>query len=147
MPSYELSQSMLTLMQFPSAARDVTAGAIAGLAGSVVKVPVDVLKKRLQAGVDANIQASLARFAQPGWAGLRNMYAGWSAAVLYSVPYNAVQFFLLERVKRFVRKMRSPAPAVPAEHVVVGALTGILTSVVTEPVRRIIFPLHFSLTL
>lgn len=135
MPSYELSQNMLSLMQFPAAARDVTAGGIAGLAGSVVKVPVDVLKKRLQAGVDANIQASLARFVEPGWAGVRNMYAGWTAAVLYSVPYNAVQFFLLERVKRAVRRARSPAPVVPAEHVAVGALTGIFTSIVTEPVR------------
>lgn len=135
MPSYEFSQNMLSLMQFPAAARDVTAGGIAGLAGSVVKVPVDVLKKRLQAGVDANIQASLARFVEPGWAGVRNMYAGWTAAVLYSVPYNAVQFFLLERVKRTVRRARSPAAVVPAEHVAVGALTGILTSIATEPVR------------
>lgn len=136
MPSYELAQSTLSILplHIPAGARDGTAGALAGLAGSLVKVPVDVVKKRLQAGVDPSLPASLKRFMAPGLIGLRRMYAGWGASLLYSVPYNAVQFILLERVKRVVRWVRKESTPKPIEHIIVGAITGSLTALVTEPV-------------
>lgn len=136
MPSYELAQTALAMLphQLPSGARDGTAGALAGLVGSVVKVPVDVVKKRLQAGVDPNLAASLQRFTAPGLVGFRRMYAGWGAALLYSIPFNSVQFVFLERVKRAVRRLRQHSPQTPAEHILVGAITGSLTAITTEPV-------------
>lgn len=145
MPSYEMAQQKLT--QYYGAKellgmRHVMAGSIAGLCGSFVKVPVDVVKKRLQAGLYPNIMVAISSIAGDGvtsanrtpWAGLLPFYAGWRSSILYDIPYNAVQFTVLENVKRAVRAFRRDKSLVQTDHVIVGALTGMVTSIITEPV-------------
>jgi solute carrier family 25 (mitochondrial S-adenosylmethionine transporter), member 26 len=187
MPSYELAQRALgarlgtrTLL----GARHVLAGAVAGLCGSVVKTPVDVVKKRVQAGLYRNVvAAAVAVAADARGKGLlprvAAFYTGWRSAVLYDIPYNAIQFSILETVKRWQHRNSSTAPAAstttravadtfaprhrrdaattttkpgataaaapsssppgvptaakPRANILVGAATGALTSLVTEP--------------
>jgi solute carrier family 25 (mitochondrial S-adenosylmethionine transporter), member 26 len=176
MPSYELAQRLLgarlgarTLL----GARHVLAGAAAGLCGSVVKTPVDVVKKRVQAGLYRNVvAAAVAVAADARGRGLlprvAAFYTGWRSAVLYDIPYNAIQFSILETVKRWqLRNSTAPvadtaprhrrdaattttkpgattaaapssSPGIPTAaktraNILVGAATGALTSLVTEP--------------
>lgn len=143
MPSYELAQ--LQIGQRLGAKellglRHVLAGSIAGLCGSLVKVPVDVVKKRLQAGMYANVAVAVRSIASEGKGGqllfgrVARFYTGWRSSIIYDIPYNAVQFTVLENVKRVVRGMRGRERLGQLENVVVGALTGMITSVITEPV-------------
>lgn len=149
MPSYELAQMQLgkhlggkELLGM----RHVAAGSVAGLCGSLVKVPVDVVKKRLQAGLYPNIFVAIASIAAErgdgamALLGIRRFYSGWRSSIFYDVPYNAVQFTVLENVKRAMRSVRRRDRLGRADHVVVGALTGMITSVITEPVCSLSYP-------
>lgn len=152
MPSYEASQFLLGRVlgsRDLAGARHLIAGAAAGLAGSVVKVPVDVVKKRVQAGLHSDVFSacraitvdaiSKANPRIPQFVtATRAFYVGWAGAMVYGVPYNAIQFLVLEKVRAIVRRTRATQghALVPAENVVVGALTGMLTSVLTEPVSH-----------
>lgn len=77
---------------------------------------------------------------------LRPFYGGWRVTGAYDVVYNVVQFTLLEAVRAAERAARrrgrreGGAPAAPAgraetarRNVAIGALTGALTSLATEP--------------
>lgn len=135
MPSYEFTQRMMATT-FGSrellGGRHVFAGAVAGLCGSVVKVPMDVVKKRLQAGLYSNINVAVRSIANEGVGFLgkgRMFYTGWRSAILYDVPYNAVQFTVLENVKKIYRKKDKKG----FDNVLVGAFTGVVTSLLTEP--------------
>ncbi|CDF38645.1 unnamed protein product [Chondrus crispus] len=140
MPSYELAQFQLgkrlgskQLLGF----RHILAGSIAGLCGSIVKVPMDVVKKRLQAGLYPNMSVALISIANESnrrflFSPMLQFYAGWRSSIIYDVPYNAVQFTVLENVKRELRKMRGKELG-KLDNVLVGAITGMITSVLTEP--------------
>lgn len=143
MPSYELAQLELGKVfqgREVLGLRHVLAGSIAGLCGSLVKVPVDVVKKRLQAGLYPNIIVAVRSIAAEGGPktsatlfGVRRFYTGWRSCIFYDVPYNAVQFTVLENVKRVVRALRQGEGLGRADHVGIGAVTGMITSVITEP--------------
>lgn len=145
MPSYELAQLQLGNRLGAKellGLRHVLAGSIAGLCGSLVKVPVDVVKKRLQAGLYPNISVALTSIATEGTNtfplyGVGRFYTGWRSSVFYDVPYNAVQFTVLENVKRAMRRVRGKEHLGKLDNVYVGALTGMITSVITEPVSSV----------
>lgn len=145
MPSYELAQQQLGRRLGAKelfGVRHVLAGSVAGLCGSLVKVPVDVVKKRLQAGMYPNVMVAVRSIANESAATamgapfrrLARFYTGWRSSVIYDIPYNAVQFTVLENVKRVFREIRGREKLAEMDNVVVGALTGVLTSVITEPV-------------
>lgn len=138
MPSYELAQMQLSRLgrERLIGLRHVVAGSLAGLCGSLVKVPVDVVKKRLQAGIYPNLGAAVTSIAAEGVGfagGVRQFYTGWRSSIIYDVPYSAVQFTVLENVKVCVKRLKK-SELVGIDNVLVGALTGMITSVITEPV-------------
>lgn len=147
MPSYELAQQALSnrlAQKELYGLRHLLAGSFAGLCGSLTKVPADVIKKRTQAGLYPNVLAALmsvvdeARLQQrnriPLLSSLGCFYAGWRSAVFYDIPYNSVQFLILENVKRVVSSSRPNRQLNSTENLFVGAVTGMITSIITEPV-------------
>ncbi|GAB0496627.1 hypothetical protein MMPV_007940 [Pyropia vietnamensis] len=169
-------------------ARLTTAAATAGVAVSLVRVPLDACKKRVQAGAYPSLiaaarglltasppAAASAASATAGAVGparvvaaavavpalvvarVARFYPGWSAAVAYDVPYAAVQLTCLDALTAVVgrqhrRRAVVPSPAMGdgsedkettsppppprlsgAAAAVVGAATGAITSLVTEP--------------
>eukprot|EP00737_Agarophyton_chilense_P004613 gb/GEZJ01005951.1/.p1 GENE.gb/GEZJ01005951.1/~~gb/GEZJ01005951.1/.p1 ORF type:complete len:230 (+),score=20.03 gb/GEZJ01005951.1/:615-1304(+) len=137
MPSYELAQMQLSRLGQEKllGIRHVVAGSFAGLCGSLVKVPVDVVKKRLQAGMYPHVGAAVTSIASEGRGlvgGFRQFYTGWRSSIIYDVPYSAIQFTVLENVKQCVRRLKK-SELMGVDHVLVGALTGMITSVITEP--------------
>jgi hypothetical protein len=135
--------------------RHVLAGAFAGFVASSVKAPVDMIKKRCQAGVSKNVFTAVTTIAsQARGRGplpiVASFYTGWTSSVAYDVPYNAIQFAILENIKRLHRYQlrraeaklnqgslpdtnRKKLPLSPRANMVIGAATGALTSLVTEP--------------
>jgi hypothetical protein len=110
------------------------------------------VKKRLQSSVYGNVWlAVVAISAEAGGrtalARVRPFYAGWSSSVLYDIPYNVVQFTILEAMRaaeraRAVRSARRKGVAArrPSvdKNMLIGGVTGALTSLLTE-VRRAAF--------
>lgn len=107
------------------------AGPLAGLAGTLVRVPMSVLKARVQLGVHASPMAALrsAVAAQ----GVRGLYAGLTATAVLDVVHATVQFAALERLTAAAVGRRK-RPLTSAEEGVVGFITGATAAVATEPI-------------
>lgn len=140
MPSYELASRFV--------GSGALAGAFAGFASSVVKTPVDVVKKRTQAGLYANVWLAILgvnaeAVASGPLARFRPYYAGWRSSVVYDSSYSATQFMVLEVVRGAMRRRLArkagfgagePAPLLSTkDSMFAGAVTGAATSLLTEP--------------
>lgn len=75
------------------------AGAAAGadMVQSVVRVPFEVVKQRVQAGVDASGRAALASVLKSQ--GPRGLYRGWGALAMRDLPFDIIEFPLYEWFK------------------------------------------------
>jgi len=121
------------------------AGALSELSSSLVFVPFDVVKSRLQLGANpsratgglvaattnyASLPAALAGIYRE--AGVRGLTAGWGAGLLLDSTFSGTQFLLYELAKRTVRRARRRDPT-PAETLACGCLAGGLAAAVTNP--------------
>eukprot|EP00850_Spirogloea_muscicola_P000510 SM000002S05590 [mRNA] locus=s2:1072655:1082887:- [translate_table: standard] len=126
-----LKQKLLqTFPEHLSVAAHLTAGAAGGLAASLVRVPTEVVKQRMQTGqFNAATQAFKQILSKEG---TRGLYAGYSSFLLRDLPFDALQFAVYEQLKigygRTVkRELKSP------EMAAIGALSGAITGAVTTP--------------
>ncbi|GAB0493418.1 hypothetical protein MMPV_004700 [Pyropia vietnamensis] len=80
---------------------DFACAAAAFVACSVVLLPAEVLKQRLQAGVYASAREGIREV----WAreGIRGFYRGWTATCVRDVPYSMLEFGLYGQFKRVAR--------------------------------------------
>ncbi|KAL6757765.1 mitochondrial carrier domain-containing protein [Haematococcus lacustris] len=108
----------------------VLAGMAAGTASSLVRVPTEVIKQRLQtkefAGAATAVRSIVAR------EGLRGLYAGYGAFLLRDLPFDAIEFVAYEQLKQGLstylkRELK------PQETSMIGAVAGGFTGLVTTP--------------
>mmetsp|Transcript_12638 Transcript_12638/g.27327 ORF Transcript_12638/g.27327 Transcript_12638/m.27327 type:complete len:392 (-) Transcript_12638:604-1779(-) len=108
----------------------MVAGALAGTASSLTRVPTEVIKQRLQTGefkgAVAAIRSILAK------EGLRGLYAGYGAFMLRDLPFDAIEFVAYEQLKR-AWSAYNKRELNPAETSLIGAFAGGFTGIVTTP--------------
>ncbi|KAM7273471.1 hypothetical protein ACFE04_028135 [Oxalis oulophora] len=129
---YEPTKQKL-LNTFPenlSAAAHLTAGAIGGLAASLIRVPTEVVKQRMQTG-QFNSAPNAVRLivAKEGFKGL---YAGYGSFLLRDLPFDAIQFCIYEQLRLGYKKAAQRELNDP-ENAVIGAFAGALTGAITTP--------------
>lgn len=76
---------------------NMAAAAGGDLTQSVVRVPFEVVKQRLQAGVDKTWQEAVSNILAAR--GPRGFFAGWSALALRDLPFDIIEFPLYEALK------------------------------------------------
>lgn len=94
--------------QFPRRKNDAVIAVSAGLsdvAASLVRVPCEVLKQRLQVGVYNNVFHALRTIAARSQ--FPRLYSGLSAQLVRDVPYAAAEFVLYENLKMRVLAYRT----------------------------------------
>lgn len=122
-----------------------TAGATSELFASLVFVPLEVVKSRLQLGNNPHratggivashtnfpsIRAALAGiYAERGIAGLT---AGWKSGLIQDIVYSATQFLLYENVKQKFEQ-RSGKRVSTKETLICGCISGGLAAALTNP--------------
>ena len=118
----------------------LVAGAAAGLASSVVRVPTEFVKQRLQAGQFGGRSAVAAVRGILAKEGLRGMFAGYGSFLLRDLPFDAIEFVAYEQLKSAYERALRMRPgdqrrerANAAEVSAIGAAAGALTGVVTTP--------------
>jgi len=106
------------------------AAAAGEAAACAVRVPVEVVKQRRQAGTGSS---SLA-VARAAWAagGARGFYRGGTATLAREVPFSLIQFPLWEALKVQVSEARG-APCSPLESALCGAAGGAVAAALTNP--------------
>jgi len=80
---------------------DFACAAAAFVACSVVLLPAEVLKQRLQAGVYASVGEGVREVWRQE--GVRGFYRGWTATCVRDVPYSMLEFGLYAQFKRVAR--------------------------------------------
>ncbi|KAH9607971.1 hypothetical protein KSS87_006258 [Heliosperma pusillum] len=128
---YEPTKQKL-LRMFPEnlSAVALTAGAVGGLAASLIRVPTEVIKQRMQTGQFASAPDAVRLIvAKEGFKGL---YAGYRSFLLRDLPFDAIQFCLYEQI-RFGYKLAAKRDLNDPENAVIGAFAGALTGAITTP--------------
>nr|GME12892.1 mitochondrial substrate carrier family protein C [Ipomoea batatas] len=98
--------------------------------GTVVRVPFEVLKQRLQAGLFDNAgEAVISTWKQDG---LKGFFRGTGATLFREVPFYVAGMGLYAESKKAVQRLLG-RDLEPWETVVVGAVSGVLTAVLTTP--------------
>lgn len=129
---YEPTKQKL-LKAFPenlSAVAHLTAGAIGGAASSLIRVPTEVVKQRMQTGQFASAPDAVRLIiAKEGFKGL---FAGYSSFLLRDLPFDAIQFCLYEQL-RIGYKIAARRELNDPENAVIGAFAGAITGALTTP--------------
>eukprot|EP00262_Sarcandra_glabra_P000469 TRINITY_DN10552_c0_g1_i1.p1 TRINITY_DN10552_c0_g1~~TRINITY_DN10552_c0_g1_i1.p1 ORF type:complete len:358 (-),score=58.25 TRINITY_DN10552_c0_g1_i1:152-1111(-) len=129
---YEPTKQKL-LKTFPenfSAFAHLTAAAIGGAASSLVRVPTEVVKQRMQTGQFASAPDAVRLiFAKEGFKGL---YAGYGSFLLRDLPFDAIQFCIYEQL-RIGYKLAAQRDLNDPENAVIGAFAGAITGAITTP--------------
>ncbi|XP_065875916.1 S-adenosylmethionine carrier 1, chloroplastic/mitochondrial isoform X2 [Euphorbia lathyris] len=129
---YEPTKQKL-LRMFPenlSAVAHLSAGAIGGVAASLIRVPTEVVKQRMQTGQFTSApNAVRVIVAKEGFKGL---YAGYGSFLLRDLPFDAIQFCIYEQL-RIGYKAAAQRELNDPENAIIGAFAGALTGAITTP--------------
>lgn len=108
------------------------AGAAAGadIVQSVVRVPFEVVKQRVQAGVDTSGRVALSNVLKTQ--GPRGLYRGWGALAMRDLPFDIIEFPLYEWFKYKWAKMKGDKLA-PWQGSLCGSAAGGIAAGLTTP--------------
>ncbi|XP_031489128.1 S-adenosylmethionine carrier 1, chloroplastic/mitochondrial [Nymphaea colorata] len=113
-----------------SAFAHLTAGALGGAAASLVRVPTEVVKQRMQTGQFASAPNAVRLIIANE--GVRGLYAGYSSFLLRDLPFDAIQFCIYEQL-RIGYKLAARRDLSDPENALIGAFAGAFTGAVTTP--------------
>ncbi|KAI5654600.1 hypothetical protein M9H77_31787 [Catharanthus roseus] len=129
---YEPTKQKL-LKSFPdnlSALAHLVAGAVGGAASSIVRVPTEVVKQRIQMGQFTSApEAVRCIVAKEGFKGL---FAGYGSFLLRDLPFDAIQFCIYEQL-RIGYKLAAKRDLKDPENALIGAFAGAITGAITTP--------------
>ena len=112
-------------------AAQFAAATLAGTAASLVRVPTEVVKQRMQMGQFSSATAAVKAILRSE--GLRKgLYAGYGSFMLRDLPFDAIEFIAYEQARSAWRAAAS-RELNAAETSAVGALAGVATAVLTTP--------------
>ena len=101
------------------------------IACSIVLVPAEVLKCRLQAGTIDGLLSGIKKIvAEEGVAGL---FSGYYATLVRDVPYTMLELGLYENIKVAIRKYQKRQDLSQNEELSAAAITGAVTGYLTTP--------------
>lgn len=151
---YELCKSALTNLSSTTFFHDLplltfmVAGALGDAIGSVVRVPAEIVNKRLQLGVSASwISAIRDAFFTPS--GRQASVVAWQAVLLRDVPYGGLQIMLYEFGKLLLHNHPHLFNGFLANggimaDALMGAVAGSLAAVITTPADVLVTRLSVS---
>ena len=122
--SKKLPEDYIPLARFACAA-------VAFLCCSVILVPGELLKIRIQNGMYPNIVAGAAQMVRDE--GLRGCFTGYRATLFRDVPYTMGELGLYDLLKGFVRRLRRRTTSSSGDELLAAALTGAVVGFATNP--------------
>ncbi|KAI3432262.1 hypothetical protein D9Q98_003822 [Chlorella vulgaris] len=115
---------------FSDGATAFTAGAVAALGSSVVKVPLAVCIRSVQAGIYRNVFHAASSITTA--AGVRGLFTGFLPTVLEDVPDMAVKFAAYEMLRNLHTRLNG-RPANVGEDLIMGGFAGAAAAAATTP--------------
>lgn len=106
------------------------AGTAGGATASLVRVPTEVVKQRMQTGQFANAPDAVRCIVAKE--GARGLYAGYGSFLLRDLPFDAIQFCIYEQL-RIGYKLVAKRDLYDPENALIGAFAGAVTGAITTP--------------
>ncbi len=122
---------MAAVSAVPGAAREILCAAAGAMAASVVRVPQEVLKQRVQADVYPNALTGFTRLISTE--GPKGLYTGYFATISRDVPWNALSFMFFAQSKALFTKITGETPTTN-QNLMLGAFSGMAAAVIMTPV-------------
>lgn len=113
-----------------SALAHLTAGAAGGAASSIIRVPTEVVKQRMQTGHFASAPDAVRLIVAKE--GVKGLFAGYGSFLLRDLPFDAIQFCLYEQL-RIGYKLAAKRDLSNPENALIGAFAGAITGAITTP--------------
>ena len=129
--AYEFTKAKCAIVGVTGAGQELLAATFGALAASVVRVPQEVLKQRIQADMYPNAIAGIKTLITTD--GPRGFYRGYTATISRDVPWNALSFMFFAQAKTMFTRMTGSKPSTDV-NLVLGALSGMLAAVIMTPV-------------
>ncbi len=118
------------------------AAAAAFLASSIVLVPGELLKQRLQMGQISSLREGIPKILKND--GILGFYAGYSGVCLRDIPYTMLELGIYDNLKDMVIKFRNrnaakgeESPGGQVEELVAALISGGITAFLTSPLDNI----------
>eukprot|EP00310_Coccolithus_braarudii_P022029 CAMPEP_0183352382 /NCGR_PEP_ID=MMETSP0164_2-20130417/29403_1 /TAXON_ID=221442 /ORGANISM="Coccolithus pelagicus ssp braarudi, Strain PLY182g" /LENGTH=301 /DNA_ID=CAMNT_0025524797 /DNA_START=22 /DNA_END=927 /DNA_ORIENTATION=+ len=129
--AYEFCKARAAAADLTGGAAEVLCGAAGALAASVIRVPQEVLKQRVQADIYPNALVGFTKLISTE--GPAGFYKGYTATISRDVPWNALSFLFFAQSKTLFTKTTGEAPSMK-ENLVLGALSGMAAAAIMTPV-------------
>eukprot|EP00899_Mesostigma_viride_P015932 jgi/Mesvir1/2433/Mv22165-RA.1 len=110
-------------------------GALGDAAGSIIRVPLELINKQIQTGLADNLGEALTRLREDSENPTRTFLISWAAVLARDMPFGALQLVFFEQVKEMLQFL-GPEYGVPLllQRMLWGALAGGLAAWITTPV-------------
>jgi len=129
--AYEFAKAQMAAMQLGGAGAEVISGAVGALGASVIRVPQEVLKQRVQADIYPNALVGFQRLMSSE--GPKGLYKGYTATISRDVPWNALSFMFFAQAKTLFKRTTGSAPTTE-QNLLLGALSGMTAAIIMTPV-------------
>eukprot|EP00897_Mesotaenium_endlicherianum_P007358 jgi/Mesen1/6650/ME000340S05814 len=128
--AYECSKTKLE-KHLPPHLTHIASASVGTVAASIVRVPADTLKHRVQAYMHANVFEAAKSIVMTE--GIGGLYKGFLPTLMRDVPEIAIQFSVYEKMREFVASRRKVEKLTTPEHLVLGAFAGAVAATCTMP--------------
>ncbi|KAF4701737.1 hypothetical protein FOZ62_021630 [Perkinsus olseni] len=108
------------------------AGALAEMTGACIRLPMEVMKQRMQTGRYANLREAL-RSTVKSPLRFINGRIFVAQTILHDIPFGIIQWTAFETVSTQVERNRTAVTAGPWSHLVAGTLSGSIAALLTNP--------------
>lgn len=129
--AYEFAKEQFDKLKIKGALKEVLSGATGALGASVIRVPQEVLKQRIQADIYPNVISGFKTLMSTE--GPKGLYKGYFATISRDVPWNALSFMFFGQAKNVFKEATGRAPDTQ-ENLALGALSGMTAAVIMTPV-------------
>lgn len=128
--AYETTKKRLE-DRLPPGLVHVASATVGTVAASVVRVPADTLKHRVQAYLHRDVFEAFKVVVQTE--GFRGLYRGFWPTLMRDVPEICIQFAVYENLRAFVKEKRKVEKLTTPEHLLLGAVAGAAAATCTMP--------------
>lgn len=129
--AFEFSKERFAAAGLKGSFAELSCGAIGALAASIVRVPQEVIKQRVQADIYPNALAGTIKLMSTE--GISGFYKGYFATISRDVPWNALSFMFFAQAKKLYTHLTGNAPD-GQQNLMLGAVSGMAAAVIMTPI-------------
>jgi solute carrier family 25 S-adenosylmethionine transporter 26 len=125
-----LKQKLSNSKSIPLPIQHMLAASVGEIVACLVRVPTEVVKQRMQAGMTKSISETVSKCMEVD--GIKGLYKGFGITIMREIPFSFIQFPIYEGMKNKI-KQYVDRPLGPLESASCGSFSGAIAAAATTP--------------